>query len=332
MMPEPAKIIIDTDPGVDDAIAILMALACPGLNILGLTSVGGNVSLSWATRNARSLLEFAQRPEIPVARGASRPRRGRFPYARHFHGATGLTRRLPLPRTPPLRTGAVDFLHQHIARYPGQITLVALGPLTNLARLERRYPKILHRLASLVVMGGAVNTPGNVTPQAEFNFYSDPVAAGEVLGTGVPLTLVDLGACRQAAVTRKAAETLKSGQPLGRLVVQLLHHWFEHDETRERFEFYDPLTLAAAIDPAVLRTRRLALAVETGDPDHLGQSRVLAAGGPISVVEQVDRERFFGLLSGLLGLEGRPRWELSGGEAPLERRPAAPPAPGRESS
>jgi inosine-uridine nucleoside N-ribohydrolase len=197
-------------------------------------------------------------------------------------------------------------MHQQIMRHTGQVTLVALGPLTNLARLERRYPGVLHQLASLVVMGGAVNTPGNVTPQAEFNFYSDPVAAREVLATGVPLTLVDLGASRQVYVTREAAERWKSGQTLGQMVVRLLHNWFEHDETRERFEFYDPLTLAAAIDPAILRTRPVSLAVETEDAGRLGESRVLAEGGPVSVVDQADRERFFDLLTGLLGLEGRP--------------------------
>jgi inosine-uridine nucleoside N-ribohydrolase len=206
----------------------------------------------------------------------------------------------------------VEFLYQHLERRPGQITLVALGPLTNLARLERRYPKTLRQVASLVVMGGAVNTRGNVTPHAEFNFYSDPVAAQEVLAAGVPLTLVDLGACRQVSVTREAAANLKCGQPLGQLAVRLLHHWFEHDETRERFELYDPLTLAAALDPVMLRTRQVALTVETEDPERLGKSRVLAEGGPVSVVGPVDVERFFDLLTGLLGLEGPPRWELSG--------------------
>ncbi|MDA0734907.1 MAG: nucleoside hydrolase [Chloroflexi bacterium] len=302
-MPTSNKIIIDTDPGVDDAIAILMALACPGLEILGLTSVGGNVSLAWATRNALSLLEYAERTEIPVAKGASRPRHDRFPHAHYFHGPTGLTRRLPSPQTRPVQIGAVDFLYQQLERHPGQITLVALGPLTNLARMERRHPKSLHKLAALVVMGGAVNTPGNVTPHAEFNFYSDPTAAQEVLSTGVPLTLVDLGACHQVSVSRREAENLKCGQPLGRLVVELLHNWFEHDATRERFEFYDPLTLAAAIDPEILETRQVALSVATEDTDRLGESWVLADSGPVSVVSQVDNGRFFNLLTGLLGLE-----------------------------
>lgn len=302
-MPTFAKTIIDTDPGVDDAIAILMALACPELEILGLTTSGGNVSLSWATRNALSLLEYAERIEIPVAKGAARPRRGGFPYAHNFHGATGITRRLPKPQSRPIRAGAVEFLYQQMELHPGQINLVALGPLTNLARLERRYPKSLRRLASLVVMGGAIDTPGNVTPHAEFNFYSDPVAAQEVLSTGVLLTLVDLGACRCVSVTREDVDNLECGHPLGKLVVQLLHNWFEHDQTRERFEFYDPLTLATAIDPSIIRTREAVLSVETTDGDRLGESRVLAEGGPVLVVEGVDRLRFFDTFTRLLGLK-----------------------------
>ena len=148
-----------------------------------------------------------------------------------------------------------------------------------------------------------MNTPGNVTPYAEFNFYSDPVAAQEVLSTGVLLTLVDLGACRRVSITRDDAENLKCGQPLGKLVVQLLHNWFEHDQTRDSFEYYDPLTLATAIDPSILQTRGVALSVETVAADRLGESRVLAEGGPVAVVEGVDRQRFFDSLTGLLGLE-----------------------------
>ena len=301
-MPLPAKVIIDTDPGVDDAIAIMMALADPGVEVLGLTAVGGNVSLSWAARNALALLEYAGRSEIPVARGAARPRRGSFPYAHHFHGPTGLTRRLPKPAVRPITIGAVDFLAQQVERYPGQIGLVALGPLTNLARLERRYPKSLQGFASLTVMGGAVGTPGNVTPHAEFNFYSDPVAAQEVLSSGVPLILVDLGACRRVYLDRGSAARLVCDDPLGALVVELLQNWFEVDQQRERFEFYDPLTWAAAIDPAILTTKPVTIEVETQDSRRLGESRVLHDGGPVSVVEQVDHRRFFALLTRLLKL------------------------------
>ncbi len=301
-MPPPARIIIDTDPGVDDAIAIMMAMADPAVDVLGLTSVGGNVSLSQATRNALALLEYAKRSNIPVARGASRPRRGSFPYARYYHGQSGLTRRLPKPATRTIAIGAVDFLARRVDRYPGQIGLVALGPLTNLARLERRYPKSLQGFASLTVMGGAVGTPGNVTSHAEFNFYSDSVAAHEVLTSGVALTLVDLGACRRVYLNRGSVADLGCDDQLGALVVELLRNWFEIDQKRERFEFCDPLAWAAAIDPGILTTRPVTIEVETGDPLRIGESRVLHDRGPVSVVEQVDHRRFFGLLARLLKL------------------------------
>jgi inosine-uridine nucleoside N-ribohydrolase len=298
------KIIIDTDPGVDDAIAILMALACPDLEVLGLTTVGGNVSLARATRNALALLEYARRPEVPVARGSARPRRGRFPYSHYFHGPSGLSRRLPRPGASPIEAPAVEFLADQLQQNSGQITLVALGPLTNLARLLRRRSRALDKAQDLLAMGGAVNVAGNVTPHAEFNFYSDPVAAHEVVSSGVPLSLVDLGVCRQVFITRDEAEKLNSLNPLGRLAAQLLVNWFARDPERHRFEFYDPLTLAAAIQPGLIETRRVTLSVETEDENRLGESRTVKEGGPHSVAEKVDRKGFFRLFRELLELDG----------------------------
>lgn len=298
------KIIIDTDPGVDDAIAILMALACNDLEVLGLTTVGGNVSLARATRNALALLEYAQRPEVPVARGAARPRRGRFPYSHYFHGPSGLSRRLPSPRASPIDASAAGFLVDQLEQHSRQITLVALGPLTNLARLLRRNSTALNKVQDLLVMGGAVNVPGNVTPQAEFNFYSDPVAAHEVLSSGVPLTLVDLGACRQVFITREEAEKLNSPNPLGRLAAQLVVNWFARDPERRRFEFYDPLTLAAAIQPGLTKTRKVTLSVEAENENGLGESRIVREGGPHLVVDKVDERGFFRLLRDLLEFDG----------------------------
>ena len=302
-MNQPRQLIIDTDPGVDDAIAILLALASPDVTVLGLTSVGGNVPLARATRNALALLEYAGRAaDVPVAAGAARPRRGRFPYAYRFHGRSGLSRRLPEPRTRVDRAGAVEFLADQLARQPGQIHLVALGPLTNLARLERRHPGRLRQAASLVVMGGAVRVLGNVTPHAEFNFYSDPLAAAEVLATGVPLTLVDLGACRRVYLERHQAATLTGHGNLGQLAAQLLGNWFRQRPERTRFEFYDPLSLAAALDPAMLVTRPATVMVVAEEGERLGESRVIAEGGPVSVVEEVRQARFFDLLRETLGL------------------------------
>ena len=300
-MPNQLKVIIDTDPGVDDAIAILMALAWPGVEVLGLTTVGGNVPLARATRNSLALLEYAGRTDIPVASGSARPISSSFGYAYAVHGVSGLTRRLPRPKTTPVDMNAVDFLAARLRGLPGQITLIALGPLTNLAWLTLRHPGVLEQTAHLVVMGGAVNTPGNVTPYAEFNFYSDPEAAGMVLSSGVPVTLVDLAVCRRVGIDRQGAEGLATRTRLGRLAAQLLANWFRRDPQRDQFEFYDPLALAVALEPSLASTYQAAIRVEVTDPDRRGESLVTGLGGPVEVAQQVDKQRFFDLMEQTLG-------------------------------
>lgn len=303
---DPAKVIIDTDPGVDDAIAILMALAAPSLDVIGLTTVGGNVPLARTTRNALALLEYAGRSGVPVARGSPSPIRGRYQYASVVHGKSGLSRKLPNPKTEPIKAAAVDFLATRLRDSPGQITLIALGPLTNLARLLTRHPDALRLAAALVVMGGAVDVPGNVTSDAEFNFYSDPEAASLILSSAIPLTLVDLAVCHQVAINREEAGRLKARNRLGALAVQLMANWFRRDASRKRFEFYDPLAMAVALDPEIITTRSVTLTVETADPARLGATRVTAEGGPIALAQRVDRRGFFDLLEALLGLEVGP--------------------------
>ena len=139
-MTQPQALVIDTDPGVDDAVAILMALAAPGVDLLGLTAVGGNVPLARATRNALALLQAAGRSDVPVAKGAAKPLRGRFRPSVAFHGPGGLSVRLPNPAARPVADHAVEFMAGQLAARPGEITIVALGPLTNLARMLRRHP------------------------------------------------------------------------------------------------------------------------------------------------------------------------------------------------
>ena len=299
----PAKTIIDTDPGVDDAIAILMALASPSIELIGMTTVGGNVPLARTTRNALALLEYAGRSEIPVARGSSRPVKGRFRYAKGVHSASGITRKLPNPKAAPIDDTAVDFLAGHLQRSPGQVAIIALGPLTNLARLIQRHPPALGLVEKLVVMGGAVNSAGNVTEHAEFNFYSDPAAAQLVLSSGVPLTLVDLPACQQVVVTREDVASLRSRNSLGTLAVDMLADWFRRDPARQRFVFYDPLTVAAALDPGVITTRDLTLRVEASDPELWGKVTIEGETGPVALAQQVDTARFHTLFRELLELE-----------------------------
>ena len=291
-MPDPAgspeRVIIDTDPGVDDAIALLMALSCPELEVIGLTTTAGNVPLAPATRNTLALLEYLNRIDIPVYKGASRPLRGRFAYARQVHSASGLTHRLDEPAIKPLETGAVQYIGQTLLADPGAVSIIALGPLTNLARVMRRYKSALRSARRIIVMGGAVGTPGNVTVHSEFNFYSDPTAARMVMESGLPITLIDLAPCRQVFVSRAGADELDSPSRAGKLAAQLLTGWFRRDPQRERFNLYDPLTLIAAIAPTALTLRSVTLAVDDSDTTDedakWGRTRVVnPTDGPVSI-------------------------------------------------
>ena len=294
------KVIIDTDPGVDDAIAILMALACPWLQVLGLTTVGGNVTLARGTRNALALLEYTDRTDIPVSRGSALPIRGQYGYAFPVHGASGLTRRLPNPSARPIDQRAVDFLAEELGKQPGEVLLVALGPLTNLANLTTKYPGSLEQASGLVVMGGAVDVPGNVTGHAEFNFFSDPEAARMVLSSGIPLTLVDLAATRQVGIQREEARSLQPQNALAKLAVQMLNNWFRRDAGRQSFFFHDPLAMAIALDMRIVTTQSAQVSVETFDPVRLGETKVSGKPGPVEVVGPVDRDRFFRLFEGFM--------------------------------
>ena len=303
-MAEPIKLIIDTDPGVDDAVAILMALAVSEIKILGLTTVGGNVPLARTTRNALALLQAAGRSDIPVAKGASRPLRGRFKYAPQFHGPGGLSHRLPDPSVGPVTKGAVEFLYDQLtADEPGEVAVVALGPLTNIAQLLWERPFALEQAKNIIVMGGAVNAPGNVTPKAEFNIYSDPVAAEVVLASGLPITLVDLAACRQVGISREQAMGLRSDHPMGRLTLNMLQGWFRKEPSRQRFEFYDPLAMAIALEPAIATVTKVDLDVGLEENESWGETSESGGPGEITLPLEVNSTRFFGLLEGLLELE-----------------------------
>ena len=161
----------------------------------------------------------------------------------------------------------------------------------------------MEKAGPIAVMGGAVNNPGNVTTHAEFNFYSDPQAADMVVSSGIPMVLVDLGASRQAALSRHQVQSLTGGNPFGKLAIRLLQAWFRLDDSRDQFQFYDPLAMAAVIEPSVVSGIQLTLGVETRDQKHLGKSRVVSQGGNIHVAERVDRVLFFSLLKRLFAWE-----------------------------
>jgi purine nucleosidase len=213
------KIIIDCDPGIDDALALVFAHGHPQLELLGITTVAGNVDLGQTTANALRVREFAGLPEVPVTAGCPGPLARPTLHARHVHGSSGLgAARIPPASSGPADGHAVDYLAAAISAEPGQITLIAIGPLTNIALAVRRYPHLVSQVGNFVIMGGSAGR-GNTTPAAEFNIAADPEAAAIVFGAGWPVTMIGLDVTRQARATAAVRDRMRG---LGRLADDLL--------------------------------------------------------------------------------------------------------------
>jgi len=244
-------IVIDCDPGHDDAIAILLALASPELELIGVTTVAGNQTLDKTTRNALVTLEVAGRSDIPVAAGAEAPLRRELRTAAHVHGETGLDGpELPEPSARPVDAHAADFLAELIE--PG-VVLVPTAPLTNVALLLERHPDVRERLERIVWMGGAIGE-GNVTPAAEFNAFVDPEAAAAVFAAGIPLTMIGLDVTHKALFTRAHAERLRGAGRAGRFVAELSDFFQQFHERSYGFAgspIHDAMVVAHVIDPTL---------------------------------------------------------------------------------
>jgi len=252
--PPPKRIIIDTDPGIDDSLAILLALASPEVALEGLTVVHGNCSTAQGVTNALSVLELAGAIRVPVAKGCELPLVQPSLLAPETHGNTGLGyAQLPKPQGKPILPHGSDFLIEKIMANPGEITLVAIGPLTNLALAIRKEPRLVQAVKEVFIMGGALRHEGNTTPLAEFNTYVDPHAAHIVYHSGMPITLTPLDVTYQCILLASDVariETIKSDIPP-----------FIADSTRFYMEFHDayqgiqgcvindPLTLALTFAP-----------------------------------------------------------------------------------
>ena len=271
------QIIIDTDPGQDDAVAILLALAAPEeLEVLGLTCVAGNVPLAQTARNARRVRALAGREDIPVMAGCDRPLHRAAVTAAHVHGADGLGGvDLPAPGAPLDPRPAVDYLIETLRAAPaGTVTLVALGPLTTIATALTRAPDIADRVAQIVLMSGAGAVPGNVTPVAEFNIHADPHAADIVLRAGAALTIVPLDVTHRALVTpARCAAFAALGTAAGRAVAALTDP--SGRESRRHgaaVPLHDPCTIAWLLAPDLFDAQTVNVAVETGSELGMGQT------------------------------------------------------------
>lgn len=271
------RIILDTDPGIDDALALFLALASPEIQLEAITTVSGNVHVDITTRNALALLELAGRSDIPVARGSDRPLVRQTVIADYVHGGNGLGEvMLPEPQTQPIAMHAVDVIVEQILSAPGAITLIAIGPLTNVALAVRREPRIIQSVREVVIMGGALRVPGNVTPCAEFNIYADPHAAHIVLHAGWPIRLVSLDATNLADMHREQVAALAAnGHPVTQAMKRMVdYHLDEFAKPRgiTAFHMHDPLCLAAAMHPELITWKPAYVDVELAGTLTLGET------------------------------------------------------------
>lgn len=279
-------VIIDTDPGTDDALAIAMAMESPEFDVLGLTSVAGNVSIVDATRNALSVLEALGGSDVGVWRGSDGPEGGVPEYAYHFHGETGLTVDLGSPKSSPRDGEAAGFIVDSARRHEGALEIIAIGPLANVAAAIEAEPELPGLVERIWVMGGALDYPGNVTPHAEFNFYSDPVAADLVLGSGAPVTVVGLDVCERVLVGPDRRGFTAGASPGAALSASLLDAWLA-SHSGERFSMCDPLAVAVALDPSLVTLRNKGVSV-TALGDERGRSAFDNGRPSVDVAMEVD--------------------------------------------
>lgn len=273
------KIIIDTDPGQDDAVAILLALASPEeLDIQAITCVAGNVPLERTQTNARIVLEAAGRTHVPVYAGCAAPLQRPLVTAEHVHGKTGLDGpALWQPQMPLAEGGGVDAIIDILRRHdPGTVTLCTLGPLTNIAAAFNTAPDIIERVQEVVMMGGAYFEVGNITPAAEFNIYVDPEAAEIVFKSGAPITVMPLDVTHKVLATRPRVEAIRAlGSRVGRFTAEMLDFFERFDVEKYGSEggpLHDPCVIAWLLRPDLFSGRRVNVEVETRSELTLGMT------------------------------------------------------------
>ena len=273
----PKKILLDTDPGIDDSLAILLALASPEVSLEGISVVHGNCSLEQAVTNGLSVLELAHAADIPLAKGCELPLVQPSLLAPETHGNTGLGyAKLPEPETKPIGPHGSDFLVEQIMSHPGEMTLVAIGPLTNLALAIRHEPRIVGALKELVIMGGAIRYEGNTTPLAEFNTFVDPHAAHIVYHAGIPTTLVPLDVTYQCVLLASDVERLlKIESPIPLFIKAATDFYMEYHDSYQGIQgcvINDPLALALTFAPELCDYQELPVDVDISGGVSLGKT------------------------------------------------------------
>lgn len=300
-------VVIDTDPGIDDALALMLALRSPELDVRGITVVHGNIDVEAGARNALKILQLMDRTDVPVSVGASAPLLRPLRTAPFIHGHDGLGDLLPAPEgLGPVEQFGPAFLARAVEQSTEPVTVIALGPLTNIAIALLSAPHIASRLERLVIMGGGVRTEGNTIPGAEFNLHCDPEAGAIVFRSGVPITMVGLNVTMRAILPASFSQKLgRSADPLERFVGEVTSFYAGHYRSYYGIDgcaMHDPLTVAAVIDPGVIRGEELFVDVETRGEITAGQTVAdfwetpEPRGRPNALVAvDLDSERFLSL-------------------------------------
>jgi purine nucleosidase len=301
----PQKVIIDCDVGVDDALALILAFHSTELEVKAVTGVNGNVPLNQVFENIQKVLSLIRPQAKPlIAKGADQPLKGRTIYAHSVHGKSGLGE-----AKIELREGEewwviaphpADELMTRMARqYPNELTLIATGPLTNLALALQKDPKGMKKLKEVVIMGGAVRTRGNITPYAEFNIFSDPLAAKTVFESGLLITLVPLDVTHRVTLSPQWMEDkitpLKNSFSKFTIEATGYDTMAEKFQNKQRIYLHDPLAVGVVIDPGLVKKERVAIHVETEEGEHYGQTAEVEEGMKTDVCVGVDPERFLEL-------------------------------------
>jgi len=298
------KIILDCDPGHDDAIALMLALASPELQLLGVSTVAGNQTVEKTTANALRVLEHLGRGDVAVAAGAPRPLLRDPRVAAGVHGDSGLDGpSLPAPKRAPVTEHAIDWIAATLSAQPEPVTLVPTGPLTNIALFLARYPELAPRVAGIVLMGGAIGA-GNVTPAAEFNIWADPEAASRVFSSGLEVTMVGLDVTHRALLRQPHVDRLAASGAAGRLVADLYSFYAQHHKRRYGWDgapVHDAVAVAHVLDETLLGIRTCGVKVDTGGELSRGRTYVDLWGVTnwqrnCHVAVDIDAERFLKLL------------------------------------
>jgi inosine-uridine nucleoside N-ribohydrolase len=308
----PTPIIIDCDPGHDDAIALLLAVASPEVELIGVTTVAGNTPIDKTTNNALRVLELAGRADIPVYRGAERPFIRKQDVAVHVHGESGLDGPdLPQPTTREQELHAVDYLAQEIRAREGKVTLIPTGPLTNIGLLFALHPDV--RPERIVIMGGAIGE-GNRTPAAEFNIWADPEAAQRVFLEGLDTTMVGLDVTHRALITDAHTERMRGAGRVGSVVAELMDFYARFHKSRypdlDGSPMHDPVCVAHVIDPTLMTVLDAFIEIDCSGGPSWGRTNVDWRGrehfGPpnAKVGVDIDGERFAELIVERISLLG----------------------------